>query len=105
MKWDWHYEDFGLLLEGPEMQGLMGEIVGRMAQAARTIAPVGSPADGDEHPGLYRDSFETETGVIEMAGRRAYGRLTNTAPYAAAVEYGNARVPAHHTMLRALDLT
>lgn len=102
MRWRWNYDGFGELLCGPEMQGLMEDRIEKVAAAARAIAPVGLPPD--PHPGLYRDSFETETGVMKtLTGRRAYGRLTNTAPYAAAVEWGNSRVPAHHVMARALD--
>jgi hypothetical protein len=33
-----------------------------------------------------------------LTGRRAYGRVTNTAPYAAAVEWGNRRAPAQHVL-------
>jgi hypothetical protein len=99
--WDWHYETFGELLSGPEMQAAMGRHIEQAASAARSIAPVGGP--GDEHPGLYRDSFETDVSVEDLGGRRAVGRLKNTAPYAAAVEWGNRRAPAQHVLARALD--
>lgn len=97
-RWDWDYEAFGELLCGPEMQGLMGEIVARHADVARAIAP--------EYTGHYRDSFKTEVRVEQTnEGRRAVGHSINTADYAASVEYGNKTFQAHHVMVRALDLT
>jgi hypothetical protein len=49
--------------------------------------------------GHYRDKFEVESGVMEtLTGRRAYGRVTNTSPHAAAVEWGNRRAPAQHVL-------
>lgn len=103
-RWDWHYRDFGALLCGPEMLALMDVTVQKLKAAAEAIAPIGDSHE-DDHPGLYRSSFETETGVASngLPGKRAYGRLTNTAPYAAAVEWGNRRAPAQHVMARALD--
>lgn len=76
----------------------------RIAVAAEAIAPVGDAAKGDKHPGEYKASFQIESGVTEsLRGRRAYGRVTNTAPHAAAVEFGNARSPAQHVLGRAVD--
>lgn len=96
MEWDWDYAGFGALLCGPEMQALMAAKVEKAEKAAVAISP--------EVTGVYRDSFETETGVMDtLVGKRAYGRLTNTAAYAAAVEFGNRRAPAQHVLLRAID--
>lgn len=98
MKWNWDYQGFGELLCGPEMEALMRDKIEKAERAALAIAPVG---DGPDH---YKDHFETETGVADIAGgRRAYGRLTNTSPHAAAVEFGNRRAPAQHVLLRAID--
>lgn len=103
MRWRWNYETFGELLCGPEMQALMGDRIDKAAGAARAMAPVGGAKD--PHPGLYRDSFETSVGVEHTnSGRRAVGRLRNNAPYAAAIEYGNGNVQAHHVLSRAIDL-
>jgi len=104
MRWKWDYTAFGELLCGPEMQSLMGDRIDKAAAHARAIAPVGDAAH-DPHPGLYRDSFSTDVSVERtLSGRRAVGRLRNNAPYAAAVEYGNGRVQAHHVLARSLDL-
>lgn len=100
MNWKWDYEGFGALLCGPEMEALMGQKIARAEDAAKAIAPVDDGTPG----GHYRDKFQTETGVAEMGGgRRAYGRLTNTSPHAAAVEWGNRRAPAQHVLLRSID--
>jgi len=100
MNWKWDYRGFGELLCGPEMEALMGKKITRAEEAAKAIAPIG---DGVPD-GHYAESFETETGVTEtLSGRRAYGRLTNTSPHAAAVEFGNRRAPAQHVLLRAID--
>ena len=103
MKWDWDYAGFGELLVGPEMEASMKDRAEKIAEAARAIAPVGDAAKGDKHPGQYKASFEVESGVMESGGRRAYGRVTNTAPHAAAVEFGNAHSPAQHVLGRAID--
>lgn len=104
MRWRWNYEEMGDLLCGPEMQALMGDRIDKAAAHARAIAPVGDPAS-DPHPGLYRDSFETSVSVERtLSGRRAVGRLRNNATYAAAVEYGNGKVKAHHVLGRSIDL-
>jgi hypothetical protein len=100
MKWRWDYKGFGALLCGPEMQGLMEGRADKVAAAARGI----SPTDDGVPDGHYRDKFEVESGVMEtLTGRRAYGRVTNTSPHAAAVEWGNRRAPAQHVLGRAID--
>lgn len=104
MRWNWDYAGFGALLQGPEMQAEMRKRAERIAAAAEAIAPVGDAAKGDKHPGQYKASFEVESGVTDsLRGRRAYGRVTNTAPHAAAVEFGNAHSPAQHVLGRAVD--
>jgi hypothetical protein len=101
MRWDWDYEGFDALLAGPEMEGLMGELVRKGEQAAIVMAP--------ERTGNYKRSFETETGVGKPApaaagGPRAYGKLRNTDPAAAAIEYGNNHNhQAHYVLTRAVD--
>lgn len=98
MNWKWNYEAFGDLLSGPEMQALMAKKIDAAAEAAKAMAPVG---DGPDH---YREHFHVETGVADInGGRRAYGRLSNDSPHAAAVEFGNRRAPAQHVLLRATD--
>lgn len=100
VNWNWRYDDFGELLRGAEMKAYLEQKAEDVAKAARQLAPVGTPPE-DTHPGLYRDSFEVDSGLEPS---RAFGRVTNTAPYAAAVEYGNGRIQAHHVLSRALDI-
>jgi hypothetical protein len=99
VRWDWDYEGFDRLLCGPEMEALMGELVHKGEAAAVAMAP--------EYTGDYRRSFETETGVGSPApdgGKRAYGKLRNTDPAAAAIEYGNSHNHhAHYVLTRAVD--
>lgn len=104
------YSGLGALLRGPEMQAEMKRRAYKVAIAAAADAPVGPPSD--PHRGEYRDSFHVEAGVETDAkgGRRAYGRVSNSSPHAAAVEYGyrgRSKSPtdtsAHHTLGRALD--
>jgi hypothetical protein len=67
-------------------------------QAERT-APV---YDQGQHPGRYRDSFDIDA---ERRGgsKNDRGRATvsNDAPEALAVEFGNANTPRHATLRRA----
>ena len=101
MKWQWKYQGFGNLLCGPEMQALMAAKAHAAKEMAEAIAPVDELGP---HPGHYRASFEVEVGAQPMAkGRRAYATLRNTAPYAAAVEFGNRTTKAQHVLLRSID--
>lgn len=80
----------------------------RIKEVAEATSPVGRAAQ-DPHPGMYRDSWEVSDGVREEPSRRAYARVENTAPHAAAVEYGNGRgdspktIDAHYVLTRAVD--
>jgi hypothetical protein len=51
---------------------------------ARSIAPTGTPAEHDEHPGHYRDSLQIQ-GPVLFKDRAGY-QLGSDAPYATAVE-------------------
>lgn len=69
--------------------------------AAEAMSPVGVPP-GDPHPGRYAASVRvTSTQRGGVRRDRAVATATNTAYYARWVEYGTARVPAYHVMLRA----
>ncbi|NAE18051.1 hypothetical protein [Enterococcus hirae] len=96
------------LATGPEIRAVLESVMSRGQSFAEGI----SPRSTDEErayfarrygatPGpRYADSFEREI-VVEDVGHRGYPRvegiLRNTAPHAAAVEFGNAMVanPAH----------
>lgn len=73
---------------------------------AKSISPVGTPPD-DDHPGQYKASFEvSRTEVVINDTPHATAKLENTAPYAAAVEWGykgradKAGRAAHHVLTR-----
>jgi hypothetical protein len=95
------YRGIGEMLCSEEMQAEMHRRADKIAVAAEADAPVG-PAS-DPHRGRYKASFTVGSGVQEGKTRRAYGRVTNDAPEAIYVEYGNKNTDAHHTLGRALD--
>ncbi|MGZ6806390.1 MAG: HK97 gp10 family phage protein [Mycobacteriaceae bacterium] len=98
------YVGLGEVLRCPEMQAEMRRRAERIKAAAEAMAPVGDAAKGDKHPGQYKASFHVESGSgPSLRGVRAYGRVTNDAPHAAAVEFGNSHSPAQHVLGRALD--
>lgn len=95
------YQGIGEMLCSEEIQADMRARAERIAAAAEADAPVGPVSD--PHAGRYKASFSVESGVREGKTRRAYGRVTNDAPEAVMVEYGNKNIDAHHTLGRALD--
>jgi len=104
------YSGLGALLRGPEMQAEMKSRAEKIEAAAIAGAPTGDAAKGDRHPGEYKASFTSGSDVRHTdKGTRAVGYVRNSAPHAAAVEYGyrgrSAREgqAAHHTLGRAID--
>lgn len=96
------YHGVGEMLRSPWMQAEMRRRAEKVKAAAEAIAPVGDPAY-DRHAGRYKASFVVESGSRGGFKRdRAYGKVTNSAPYAIWVEKGNSRTPAHHVLRRAL---
>lgn len=64
---------------------------------ARSIAPVGNPAEGDEHAGQYRDSLHVET--TDKGARVIADPLDSTGKsYAVYVEFGSIHNPAFHVL-------
>lgn len=90
----------GELLVASFIRQNMRERAEAVRDMAVSISPTGDPATSDFYtrkpaqrsssgPGEYARSFEVSDGTVFRAkGLRAYGRVTNTAPYASAVEYG-----------------
>jgi hypothetical protein len=55
--------------------------------------------------GRYIESFEVTSGVTQTGRtRRAYGRVTNTAPHAMAVEFGWRNTPRYRPLGRAIGI-
>lgn len=110
--WKWRYDGFGELLRGPEIRALLVEKAQLCKDAAEAIAPRGDDNDWltdpvpGPHPGLYRESFSVDDGVMEAmgGGRVGFARVTNSAPYAVAVEYGNGKAQAHHVLGKSIDM-
>lgn len=94
------YNGIGDMLRAEFMQAAMKVRAEAVADRARAIAPVD---EDSPHRGRYRDSFEVSSGVAHRKTSRAYGRVTNVAPEALAVEFGTRNNPAHHTLVQALD--
>jgi hypothetical protein len=69
---------------------------------AIALAPVGTIAEGDEHPGMYISSFKIRTHRFGGIHRdRAETIVYNDAPDALWVEYGHYGREPYHVMARA----
>ncbi len=76
----------------------MGELAEQAAGHARGIAPVGSPADDDHHPGAYRASIQVES-TPGGPGYRVFAS-DNKAHW---IEYGAAHMPRFQVLTRAVE--
>lgn len=86
----------GYLLS-PEVRRMLHDRAAGAAQYAAAIAPVES--------GAYAASIHTEDGGTGGPKRdRAAARVVADVEYAAAVEFGNARVPPHHTLAATIPM-
>lgn len=83
----------------PGLNAHLKELAEKARNYARSIAPVGSPADGDEHPGQYRDSIDVEK-IDDGPGWRLFAS-DNKAHW---IEYGNAHgMPRYQVLTRAVE--
>ena len=102
-RFDPSYPGLGELLISPEMQAAMHDLAKKAKDAAVATSPVGPPSD--PHRELYRDSWETDSGIQDGPTRRAYGEVSNPVDYAASIEFGNGRgTEAHYVLTRAIDM-
>lgn len=99
------YGGIGEMLKSPEMQAHMRDRAEKIAAAAEANSPVGPP--GDPHIGNYASSWEVSSGVRHGTTSRAYGRVLNSADYAAKIEYGDKDGRGHregqHVLGRSID--
>lgn len=98
------YRGIGQMLCADFMIAEMDRRAHRVLAAAQSFAPVDEDLD-DEHRGRYKASFKVTSGIRPGGGgrkRRAFGRVTNDAPEALDVEYGNRNTPRHRVLGRAL---
>jgi hypothetical protein len=94
------YAGIGEMLCAPGMVADMR----RRAEAVQAVAENSAPvARTGAHRGRYKAAFRVSSGIREGRTRRAYGRVSNDAPEALIVEYGNRNTPRHRTLGRALD--
>lgn len=89
------YSGIGDMLTAPFMVAEMRRRAEKVKARAEALAPVD---DGE-----YKRSFDVSAGVREGRHRRAYGRVTNTAPHAFYVEFGTTDTPRFRVLGRALD--
>lgn len=99
----------GQMMSRQDMRMAMKVNIEAVKAIAISSSPVGDRRkEGDESKPRYVDSFEVDTGIQQgkpKAGypnRRAFGRLTNTAPHAKFVEYGANGVRKSGVMRRAI---
>lgn len=92
-----NYRSFGReVLQAEFMQNVMRARAVQIQANAQQMSPVES--------GDYINSFEVTSGVRATGPRnkrRAFGRVTNTAPHAMAVEFGFGRTPRYRVLGRA----
>jgi hypothetical protein len=89
-------------LNSEGMQRVVKHYADRIRDRAETIAPVGSPWEPDEHAGRYKASFSVRVHTFAGATHdRAEAVVSNDAPEAVYVEYGNRGREPYHTLLRA----
>lgn len=77
--------------------GFMRVQMQRRAEAIKVRAIGLSPT----RTGRYKASFHVGSGIRRTGTPRAYGRVTNTAPYASAVEFGFGKTPKYRVLGRA----
>ncbi|MCW2901913.1 MAG: hypothetical protein JWO67_4178 [Streptosporangiaceae bacterium] len=105
-RWEPNHAGIGEMLSAEWMVREMRRRAENVATRATQTSPVGPVVGGrTDH---YRDAWRVESGVRNLPTRRAYARVVNPRPYAAAVEFGNGRtggktIDAHYVLTNALD--
>lgn len=100
-KYTHDYEAFGrLVLRSQAMQAHLRARAERVKTAFEATAPV--------ETGEFKGSARVESGVEDIHGRRAYGRVIVDDPLAMTKEFGHTtangkHVPGSHALTRALD--
>jgi len=90
-----NYGPFGKeVLQAAWMVAEMHEKAERIRDAAIMLSPTST--------GTYVRSFVVDSGVRTDNTTRAFGRVTNTAPYASAVEFGFKNTPKYRVLGRAM---
>lgn len=98
------YDGIGEMLSSPAMQREMKRRADKIKDAAEAASPVGGA--GDPHPGRYKASFSSSSGIRPKGAgrtRRAVGQVVNDSPEVYYVEYGTKTTPRHRTLGTAMD--
>ncbi len=83
---------FDLLAVSPEVHRYAHDVAEFYKDVVKSYAPVGGK--GDPHPGLYRDSLDADTQIVELPyGPRWAAVIVAPVPYATVLEVGSATVP------------
>jgi hypothetical protein len=96
------HEGMRRFLNSEGMQRVVEHYANKIKDRAEVLAPIGSPAEPDEHAGRYKASFSVEVHTHGGATRdRAEAIVKNDAPEAVYVEFGDRGNEPYHTLLRA----
>ena len=102
-KYTVHEQGMVDFLNSQMMLDAMTTIAEDIKGEAMARAPVGSVADGDEHPGLYMSSFHVYARRLGGAkSDRAEAIVYNDSPDALWVEFGHHGREPYHVLRRAM---
>lgn len=102
VKFTGSYAGIGEMLCSGDMQDAMRQLAEQVKSRAEATAPVGDPQE-DPHAGRYKSAFHISTGVQRRKTARAYAEVTNDAPEAVDVEFGDSQAGGRHILLNALS--
>jgi hypothetical protein len=95
------YAGIGEMLNSPMVAAALLKRAERVKGRCEDTAPVGDPAEPDDHAGRYKAGFRVAI-FPKRNGRRPEAYVVNGTPDAFWVEYGHSGAEPYHTMHRAL---
>lgn len=100
------YSGIGEMLRSDWLVAHLVSRAERVKAIASATAPIGRPSDGDEHPGVFRDSFRVVKGTenAKGGGVRAVVHVVSLDPLGAYKELGSTRRTRNHAGADALGL-
>lgn len=93
----------GEWLKGPQCRAAVERVTAEVAAIYENSLPIGKVRDGDRHPGLLKASVSWHVGPGGWGADqdRWFGYVTNSAEYAAVIEYGKGTRPGQHQLRNA----
>jgi hypothetical protein len=92
----------GVWLNSEMLTSVVERVAERIKDRAVVMSPIGTVAEGDEHPGLYISSWKMKTELYSGATHdRVAAIVYNDAPDAIYVEFGSFGREPYHVLLRA----